>query len=327
MGLIRLTIILLCCCSAIHGQENKTIKEGIKATVKVKTRNKAEVENAVKTLENRITYCSKYAQLTYDSLNQEIKIAIAGKKDTTLYKNLILSKGHLKILETYRNTKVLNKFEEINHLLRDNDHYGLNFNLNEDTLSQEIIEFRRKNPLYSVMRPAVDKKGMPAKGALIGYSKVYDTSTVNQIFRLKEVKQLFPENFTVRWQHAVNNIYQLIAIKEPDNYQAMTTAMIDSVFSEKNSSDSFYNINIHFKKAHHDQWAKLTKQNIGNSLAILIDGQVYTVPDVNSEINEGKSLITGKFDINEARILAAILKYGPIDANLVLKDIKMVKSP
>ena len=61
-------------------------------------------------------------------------------------------------------------------------------------------------------------------------------------------------------------------------------------------------------------WKRLTGENIGNSVAIVLDKYVYSFPTVQAEITGGRSQITGNFTINEASDLANILKSGKLPA-------------
>ena len=61
-------------------------------------------------------------------------------------------------------------------------------------------------------------------------------------------------------------------------------------------------------------WKRLTAENIGRSVAIVLDGYVYSFPTVQSEISGGRSSITGNFTVNEAKDLANILKSGKLPA-------------
>ena len=61
-------------------------------------------------------------------------------------------------------------------------------------------------------------------------------------------------------------------------------------------------------------WARLTKDNIGKQIAIVLDGTVYSYPVVNTEITGGNSEISGNFDIEEATDLTNVLKSGKLPA-------------
>ena len=70
-------------------------------------------------------------------------------------------------------------------------------------------------------------------------------------------------------------------------------------------------------------WARLTADNVGRSIAIVLDDYVYSYPRVNQEIRGGRSSITGGFTINEAKDLANVLKSGklPAPARIIQEEI------
>ena len=71
------------------------------------------------------------------------------------------------------------------------------------------------------------------------------------------------------------------------------------------------------------RWAQLTKQNIGRSIAIVLDNYVYSAPNVSTEITGGNSIITGNFSPEQSKDLANVLKSGkmPAPAHIVQEDI------
>ncbi len=75
------------------------------------------------------------------------------------------------------------------------------------------------------------------------------------------------------------------------------------------------------------RWAQLTKQNIGRSIAIVLDNYVYSAPNVNSEITGGRSQITGHFTPEQAKDLANVLKSGkmPAPAHISYRKISLVR--
>jgi len=61
-------------------------------------------------------------------------------------------------------------------------------------------------------------------------------------------------------------------------------------------------------------WARLTRENVGKIVAVVMDDYVYSYPRVNEEIPTGSSSISGSFDAKEAEDLANLLKSGTMPA-------------
>ena len=76
-------------------------------------------------------------------------------------------------------------------------------------------------------------------------------------------------------------------------------------------------------------WARLTKDNIGRQVAIVLDGMVYSYPTVQGEISGGSSQITGNFTLEEAKDLANVLKSGklPAPATIIQEWVSSLTSP
>ncbi|MBQ4367185.1 MAG: protein translocase subunit SecD, partial [Muribaculaceae bacterium] len=64
------------------------------------------------------------------------------------------------------------------------------------------------------------------------------------------------------------------------------------------------------------QWSRITGQNIGKAIAIVLDDQVYSFPNVNSQIDGGRSQISGRFTVEEASDLANVLESGKMVARV-----------
>lgn len=71
-------------------------------------------------------------------------------------------------------------------------------------------------------------------------------------------------------------------------------------------------IGITFTKEGGELFAKITKENIGEPLAVVLDNKVLSIPVIQEEIRDGKAQISGTFTPEEARILARNLNYGAL---------------
>ena len=174
---------------------------------------------------------------------------------------------------------------------------------------------KKANPLFSVLQPS------GARGnACIGYAHYSDTSLVNKYLAMPQVRGLFPPEFKPMWtvkgsQWAGENIFELVAIKAasrdgkaPLDGGSVTDARVQ--YGNNGSPEVSMSMNAEGANT----WARMTKDNIGKQIAIVLDGMVYSYPTVQSEISGGSSQITGNFTVEEAEDLANVLKSGKLPA-------------
>jgi len=187
-----------------------------------------------------------------------------------------------------------------------------------NTLSFE--EFAENNPLYSVLYPNVDQQNQIQEGPVVGFCATKDTAQLNKYLNDPLVIKFFPVDvkfaYTVKPYDSEGKFVQLVALKVT-NRDGMA-AMEGDVVTDANQSFGQYNssaeVSMSMNQEGAKQWKRLTAENIGRSVAIVLDGYVYSYPTVQSEIAGGRSSITGDFSVNEAKDLANILKSGKLPA-------------
>jgi protein-export membrane protein, SecD/SecF family len=182
----------------------------------------------------------------------------------------------------------------------------------------ELAAARKANPLYAVLSPS----GMRGN-ACIGLAAAADTALVNKYLRMPEIEAIFPAEFRPMWSvqpseyAAGDNIYELVAIKAtsrdgkaPLDGGVVTDAHVD--YDQRRGGNPGVSMTMNAEGA--NVWARLTKENIGRQIAIVLDGTVYSYPNVQTEITGGSSSITGNFTIDEATDLTNVLKSGKLPA-------------
>jgi len=73
-----------------------------------------------------------------------------------------------------------------------------------------------------------------------------------------------------------------------------------------------------------ERWAQITGANVGKRIAIVLDGRVYSAPNVLGKIPNGSSQITGSGNIEEATLLAVVLKAGALKAPVKIIEERVV---
>jgi len=177
--------------------------------------------------------------------------------------------------------------------------------------------YRKQNPLFSVLQPS------GAKGnACIGYANYADTARVNKYLNMPQIKALFPREFKPMWTVKASqwipgdNIFELVAIKATsrDGKAPLDGGVVTDARVQYGNTGGNPEVSMSMNAEGASIWARMTKDNIGRQIAIVLDGMVYSYPTVNSAIEGGSSQITGNFTLEEAEDLANVLKSGKLPA-------------
>jgi SecD/SecF fusion protein len=194
----------------------------------------------------------------------------------------------------------------------------------QDTSAQSFEAFAKENPLFAVLSPAIfqNQQGQSEyqKGPVVGYSLIKDTGKVNQILAREEINSILPKNLKFLWSvkppTKEAQALELIAIKTNgrDNNPPLDGGAIADARQDFGQFNGKPEISMRMNVEGAQTWRRLTAENVGKSIAIVLDDQVYSFPTVQGEIAGGNSSITGNFEINEAKDLANILKAGKLPA-------------
>ena len=252
----------------------------------------------------------------------------------TIIRNLQSTKDDVPAVTSEEVTEVVEVTEEL--VIEQESSTGIDDLLSESTSetsletadTQDFERWKRENPLFAVLQIS------QTPGPVVGRALASDTATVNQYFAMRQVREVLPRDLRLKWtvkpielemaNGTKRNFFELIAIrvtsrdgKAPLEGNVITDARDD--FSQYGGSE----VSMVMSAEGANIWARLTKDNIGKSIAIVLDGYVYSFPRVNSEITGGRSQITGNFTPEEAKDLANVLKSGtmPAPAYIVQEDV------
>ena len=189
--------------------------------------------------------------------------------------------------------------------------------------TQSMEEFAKQHPLFALLQIS-QYNGQLAPGATVGVAMAKDMDKISEYLNMKQVKELLPRNLSLKWSvKAIDEkeqFFELYALKvsNRDGSPALggdvvTDANADFV-QQVGRSEQMVNMVMNAEGA--KAWARLTKENIGNQIAIVLDEMVYSAPNVNDEITGGRSQITGHFTPEEAKDLANVLKSGKMAASV-----------
>ena len=111
-------------------------------------------------------------------------------------------------------------------------------------------------------------------------------------------------------------IYQLIALRTTNGKPALSGDVIVNASSEYDKMKQGNYVSMTMTAEAGKKWANVTGANIGKRVAIVLDDQVYSAPNVQNKIDGGSSTITGNFTTDEAKDLANVLKSGKMAAKV-----------
>ena len=276
-----------------------------------------------------------------------ILVELPGIKDPKRVRKLLQGTAQLEFWETYNFSEIYQYFDEANARLAEiekarkaddgeiekvedveEDVALLNQMTAEDSLKKAQDkareEYMANNPLYTYLTPSYYQNNMgqlaPGETARVGMAMVKDTANINRMLKL--TSSIFPRNLKFAWcvkpsKYVTGNVefIDLVALKaNRDNKCALGGEVITEArqdYDQNGRVEVSLSMNTEGAKA----WKRLTGDNIGRQVAIVLDNYVYSYPVVNDEIPNGTSKISGgDMTVEEAQDLANILKAGKLPA-------------
>jgi len=206
--------------------------------------------------------------------------------------------------------------------------------LSEDTTAAAadnaaaLENYKKENPLFAILNPSINQAGQAYRGPVVGTVHYTDTARVNAMLASTTAKQVLPRDLRFRWTvKAIDEAgayYQLVALKaQRDGRASLEGDVITDARADFGQLSAFANVSMSMNAEGAKAWQRITKDNIGKSVAIVLDGYVYSFPTVQNEIAGGNSQITGNFTVEEAKDLANTLKSGkmPAPARIIQEDV------
>ncbi len=163
-----------------------------------------------------------------------------------------------------------------------------------------------------------------------GIAHYSDTAEINRILNSAEAKAIIPRDLKFLWgvkpvSESNSQYFELYLIKS-DNKNGQCDLAGDVITEAKADFSQLGGrpiVSMAMNSEGARRWATLTKQNVDRGIAIVLDGYVYSAPNVSGEIPNGRSEISGNFTVEDTQDLANVLKSGkmPAPAKIVQEDI------
>lgn len=281
--------------------------------------------------------------------SSRILVELPGVKEPERVRKLLQGTASLEFWTTYENPEVFRYLQEVNTIIRDieadneaaasdaapvmeaerkaaaegsaSDELVAELAQQEDSISADELNYARNNPFFYALNPSY-YNGQLMPGPVIGTAHYRDTAKINNWLRLPQVKAALPADLVPMWEvkpapeYPGGNYYRLIAIKvnTRDGKAPLDGGVVSDARVAYNNMGGQPEVDMAMNSEGAQTWARLTADNIGRSIAIVLDGMVYSFPRVNTEITGGRSVISGSFTIEEATDLANVLNSGKLPA-------------
>lgn len=212
------------------------------------------------------------------------------------------------------------------------DTAGLDLLTDLDTtemLDDEEAQFYRENPLLAVLTPYLDNQRNFIPGSTVGVVLLKDTATVSRYLSVPQIRQIFPSDLVFAWHFEPEGedqqFVRLHALKATRNNQpAMGGKFVTDARVGNDPYTGEFQVSMSMNSEGAKRWANLTRENVGEAIAIVLDGLVYSAPTVSEEIKGGSSSISGNFSQAEADDLANILKSGKMPARARIESSEVI---
>lgn len=319
----------------------------------------AAIDNSFNVIRNRIDRFG-VVQPNIQRLDAQgrIMVELPGIKEPERVRKLLQGSANLEFWETYELSEIIAHLSDANNVIRalneanaqeevaevaveptidetesetETDSLASVIENNDtQTDAEKFAAYKKENPLFAVLNIYANG-GQVRPGPAVGMALASDTAKVNAYLRMKQVKDVLPRDLALKWtvksinDESKTGIFELIAIKvtNRDGRAPLSGEVITDANADFGQFSSSANVNMQMNSEGSKTWARLTKENIGKCIAIVLDDYVYSYPRVNSEITGGRSEITGNFTTQEAKDLANVLKSGkmPAPTRIVQEDI------
>ncbi len=244
--------------------------------------------------------------------SNRILIELPGVKEPERVRKLLQGSASLEFWTTYNAAEIIPGLQEAASKVLVNN--GV-----EDTASESLFNLLDMSAAY---------------GAVVGAAEDVNREKISNYLALPEVRESIPSNVAFKWAIKADSKKETVlrdGTKQPNPYYGkyylyaikvenlegkapLDGSVITDARANYAERGSNAEVSMSMNSKGVSEWARLTGDNIGKSIAIVLDDHVYSAPTVQNKIEGGNSSITGDFTIKEAEDLANVLKSGKVPA-------------
>ncbi|MCQ2203400.1 MAG: protein translocase subunit SecDF [Bacteroidales bacterium] len=311
----------------------------------------AAIQNAFNVLRTRIDrfgVTQPNIQRLQDKAGR-ILVELPGVTEPARVRKLLQGTASLEFWETYNNSEIMQSLIEVEAATREVVENAA-AEATADSAKSSVDELLAENSDSTAVQNQSQVKSIasylhftPAGyGPVVGMALKKDMATIDKYLASDKVRRILPRDLKLLWTvkaipakraqsmfeglNSKEEVYELVAIKSTSNNgrAPLEGDVITNAKSNVSQNSASYEVSMNMNSEGTRKWAQLTKANLGKSIAIVLDGFVYSFPTVQSEITGGSSQITGDFTTEEAQDLANVLKSGKLPAPATIVEDNVV---
>ena len=235
----------------------------------------------------------------------QIMVEMPGIKEPERVRKLLQGSANLEFWETYTLDKINAALQSINEI-----------GTTSDSTQQQK---QSGKPLFQML----SQQNTNPQGCIVGYATPKDTAAIDKIIYSEAAKSKLPADLVLRWsvKPEMGQAFALYALRSNGGQPALQG---DVIADAKDDFDQYHRpiVSMTMTNDGAREWANITKKNLHKPVAIVLDGYVYSAPEIQNEINGGSSQISGHFTTDDTRDLANVLKSGkmPAPTNIVQEE-------
>ena len=187
---------------------------------------------------------------------------------------------------------------------------------NSNVSDAEMERLKKQHPLLSKLQLT-----QGAYGCVVGFAHKRDMDAISELLATPEAKEILPSDLQLKWgvkgigEGEGSDWYELYAIRVTErNGRAPLEGDVITDAKDEFDQNGRPCVSMQMNVDGARRWAALTKANLQRSVAIVLDNNVYSAPNVETEITGGNSQIKGNFTAEDTRDLANVLKSGKMPA-------------
>ncbi|WP_020403328.1 protein translocase subunit SecD [Gracilimonas tropica] len=274
----------------------------------LKTQRQSALDRAVEIIRTRVDRYGVTEPSILKQGNNRIVVELPGVEDKERVRNLLKGTARLEF-RLAADADAFRSFVDQVYQYYDNTQQAT------DTTGQAQF-----NPLTEVLIPAQNPY-------LVGYATADDTARVMELLNTEDIQRMVPRNTTMMWSanplpgQGGQDLYQLIGVR---TQVELTGDVIEAASVQFDPATNIPEVSMTMNSDGARTWGRITGANIGKPVAIVLDGYVFSYPNVQTKISNGRSSITGLDGVEEAEDLVNILLSGALPAPLDILEERTV---